>query len=93
MSSLEKCLFTSFAHFSIGLFAFLLLSCMSCLCILVIKPLSLNHLLVFSHSVGGLFIVLLLMLFLMVSFAVQKLVSLIRPHLFIFVFISIALGD
>ena len=29
----------------------------------------------------------------MVSFAVQKLVSLIRSHLFIFVFISIALGD
>ena len=29
----------------------------------------------------------------MVSFAVQKLVSLIRSHLFIFVFISVALGD
>ena len=29
----------------------------------------------------------------MVSFAMQKLVSLIRSHLFIFVFISIALGD
>ena len=29
----------------------------------------------------------------MVSFAVQKLVSLIRPHLFIFAFISIVLGD
>ena len=29
----------------------------------------------------------------MVSFAVQKLVSLIRSHLFIFIFISIALGD
>ena len=29
----------------------------------------------------------------MVSFAVQKLVSLIRSHWFIFVFISVALGD
>ena len=28
----------------------------------------------------------------MVSFAVQKLISFIRSHLFIFVFISIALG-
>ena len=28
----------------------------------------------------------------MVSFAVQKLVSLIRSHLFIFAFISVALG-
>ena len=40
MSSLEKWLFRSSVHFSIGLFM-LLLSCMSCLYILEIKPLSL----------------------------------------------------
>ena len=40
ISSLENSLFRSFAHFSIGLLAFLLLSCRSCLYILEIKPLS-----------------------------------------------------
>uniref|UniRef100_A0A8D1SL85 Uncharacterized protein n=1 Tax=Sus scrofa TaxID=9823 RepID=A0A8D1SL85_PIG len=38
--SLEKCLFRSFAPFSVRLLAFLLLSCRSCLYILEIMPLS-----------------------------------------------------
>ena len=85
--SLKKFLFRSSAHFSIGLFVFLLLSCMSCLYILEIKPLSFASFeTIFSHSVGYLFFIYI------VFFAVQKLVNLIRSHWCIFVFISIALG-
>uniref|UniRef100_A0A8D0ZNU2 Uncharacterized protein n=1 Tax=Sus scrofa TaxID=9823 RepID=A0A8D0ZNU2_PIG len=56
ISSLEKCLFISFAHFSNGLLAFLLLSCITCLYILEVKLLSVASFeTVFSHSVSCLF--------------------------------------
>ena len=85
ISSLEKCIFRSFAHFSFGLLASLLLSCVSCLLILETKHLlAASFEIIFSHSVS--------FLFLIVSFAVQKLVSLSKSHWFVFVFISVALG-
>ena len=60
------------------------LSCMSFLCNLGINPLSIVSLAkIFSHSVGSLFILF------MVPFAL----GLIRYHLFIFAFISFAVGD
>ena len=59
---------------------FKILSCMSCLQILDIHPLSvMSSASIFFHLVGYLFILSLL------SFAVQKLLSLIRSHLFIFI--------
>ena len=88
MSSLEKCLFKSFAHFLIELVVFLEWSRVSSLYILEIRPLSQVSLAnMFSHTVGSLFI---LMLF---SLAIQKLFILMRSHLFILSFMPLALGD
>ena len=67
MSSLEKCLLRSFPHFLNGLFAFLVLNCVSYLYILEINPLSVvSFAIIFSHSEGCLFTLFI------VSFAVQS---------------------
>ena len=79
LSSLEKCLLGSLPHFLIELFVFLALSCMSSLYILKINPLSVVSLISY-HSKDSLFSLLT------VSFAGQKLLSLIRSHLFCFYF-------
>ena len=89
MSYLEKCLFQFSVCFLLGLFVFLALNYMSCLDILEIIPLSVvpfAFINIFSHSECCLFTMLI------ASFIVQKLLGLIRFHLFIFVFISISLG-
>ena len=79
MSSLEKCLFRSSATFLLSCLLFL--SYTDSLHILEVKPLSVaSFAAIFSYSEGCLFILF------MVSFLVQRLVSLTRSHLFIFVF-------
>ena len=82
MSSLEKHLFSSLAHFLIGLFPFLVLSSMSCLYIFEVNSLSVAlFAIIFSHFEGCLFALLI------VFFVVQKLLSLIRSIcLFLFSF-------
>ena len=81
MSS-DICLLGFFAHFLIGFSIFLVLSCMSCLYILEINSLSVVLLAItFSYSEVCLLILLI------VSFVLQKLLSLIRSHfLFLFLF-------
>ena len=85
---LGEVLFKSFAHFLIGLFVFLEWSRVSSLYILEIRPLSevsLENM--FSHTVGSLGNLVLF------SLAMQKLFILMRSHLFILSFMSLALWD
>ena len=83
MSSLEKCLFSSLAHFLLGSLIFLEMSWRSCLYIFEINYLPVaSFAIIFPHSEGLLFTLFI------VSFVVQNLLSFIRSHLFIFAFVS-----
>ena len=87
MSSLEKCLFSSLAHFLVRSFIFLELSFWSCLYIFEINYLSIaSSAIIFSHFECCLFTLLI------VSFVVKKLLILLKSLLFIFAFISNILG-
>ena len=81
MSSLEKCLFSSFGPLFIGSFIFQALSCRSCLYIFEINSLSVaSFATIFSQSEGCLFTLLI------GSFVVQKLLILIRSPFVYFCF-------
>ena len=82
MSSLEKCLFRSFSHFLIGLFSWYWVVLADCIFWKLILCQLFCLLSFFSHSEGCPFTLSV------VSFVVQKFLSLIRSQLFIFVFIS-----
>ena len=84
MSFLEKRLFPSLAQFLIGLFIFLVLSCMRCLNILDTKSLSVaSFAIILSHPVRLPF---------HLAYSFLCCVKAFKFNLFIFVFIFITLG-
>ena len=85
--SLEKCLFSSLVHFFDWVVYFSGIELHELLVYFEINPLSVaSSAIIFSQSEGCLFTLLI------VSFVVQKFVSFIRSHLFIFAFIPNILG-
>ena len=87
VSSLEKCLFSSLAHFLIGSCIFMVLSYMSCLYILEINSLKIvSFAIIFSHSESCLFTLFYSVLHSVKAFKFNYV------NFFIFAFISIILG-
>ena len=87
LSSLEKCPFRSSDHFVIRLFiCWYWAAWVACIFQRLILLSVFSFAVIFSHSKGCLFILFI------VSLIVQKLLRLIRSHLFSFVFISITMG-
>ena len=84
MFSLKKCLFRSSPHFLIDFWFFCCWAVWAISMFWKLRLCQLHYLQTFPPSFYILF---------MISFAVQKFISLIRFHLFIFAFIFIALGD
>ena len=88
MSSLEKCLFRTFSHFLIGLFVFLVLSCMRAACIFWKLILcQLFHLLLFSPILR-----VVIFTFAYSFLCCAKAFKFNQVPLVYFVFISITLG-
>ena len=91
MSSLEKCLFKSFAHFLIGFLRQAMTPGVeSCEFFIYFGDQTLVWSIICkynSHMVGSLFVLLML------SLAMQKLFILMKSHLFILFFMSLSVGD